>query len=568
MEDKDLNINLEITNFKLQANPKIIANEKTVPIGHETANQLHILECIKHGINSPKVQKPHVAAQLIHNFVASLVTEYPTLVHFAIAREALKDEDIKGIDRRSKEYKDIVIQVATLINEHCQKLKVYLSPQKPLKEAFDATIDFADSLTGTISALNIIDCSEAIPSIDSCFEKNKIFLIDDKFLSYLKKIGKNSKDLATELKHNFLEHYASFKKTGNYPLSFWFNLPATPEQPIFFSYAMICLAKAIWRDEVSRRAKLIVEGVPAIIKNDQEHIIDMVSHDKKIQQTDEQIQVFSRGRLLGEIPIPMIPAGAIGAILNGINKMNLVEGHRVLRYVTRTAFNQAIAGHADHRIITRESFRVIASELGLKGERSIKDMITVFQAMAYFEFKRPSFSGNLIALKKFMSAKTHRLDGVEITVGTMLLPYRASEDFKNGESKLMIPILSDPLLVGSNQYHAGQYLLQMLVMAEFVRQSVDFAKHGCIKIPMETWQKMAQECGVSSIIEKILDRWTRDDSDGPKFLEKIDKDFYTLGSSYQKEIDFLIRQGNYRITRSIGGKTSATKRAKAKNNTR
>jgi hypothetical protein len=254
----------------------------------------------------------------------------------------------------------------------------------------------------------------------------------------------------------------------------------------------------------------------------------------------------------------------MGAVFNGLNKMKLVEGHRVLRYVIRTAFHQARSGDTDYRVIKRESFRAIAQELGLKGDKSIKNMSEVFYAMAFLNFKRPDFSGNLMTLKRFKSAKTNRLEGVELTLGTAILPYRACDHFKRDKSKLMIPLLPDPSLVGANQYHAGQYLLQMLVMEEFVRKSVNFAKHGYIKIPQTTWQKMAQECGVLPILEKILNRWTHNDSDRPKFLEDMGKNFYKLGTTYQKETSFLIEQGNLRIKQSKRGKVSAIKRIEAK----
>ena len=543
--------------------PKVLINNQAVPIDYETSNQLHILECIKEELGLNRTQKPHIAWQLIYNTSAALATEYPTLVHFAIAREALKDEEIK-IDHQSKEFKDIVIQLASSINEHYQELKIYLSPPKSLKESFDRIKDSANTIKKN-TALDIIDFGNEIPSIDHHFEiEEKLFYADNCYLKYLKSIGNNGKEIANNLKDFLLKDYETFRKLNKYRLSFWFNLNPTPERPIFFSTAWIALAKALWRDEISRRANLITKGIPAIIENDQEHIIDMLSHDKKIEPTEEQIQVFSHGKLLGEISIPMIPKGTINSILYGIDKMKKVEGHRVLRYVTRTAFNQYINGNPDHRVIRRESFREIANELGLKGERSIESMKKVFQAMTYFDFKRPNFSGNLIALKRFKSKKTHRLDGVEITVGTILLPHRACEDFKSGESNLMIPILSDPILVGSNQYYAGQYLLQMLIMGEFVRQSVHFAKHGYVKITQEIWQRMAQECGVSKILNNILDRWTQDGLDGAKFLNKIESDFYSLGSSYEKEADFLARQGNHRIKQSNRGKISATKRIKAK----
>jgi hypothetical protein len=566
MEDKDFLTDIEIAVHAIQppGTPQLFVNEESVPIDHETSSLLLALRCIKDTINSDsRVQRPHIAWQLIHRLSEALATEYPTIVHFSIAREALIDENIT-VDRTTKEYKDIVIQVASSLSEHCRRLKVCLSAPVSLKKTFDSINNAVNEKMGGPPALSIVDWSTVISDIDSYFEEKNLFWVDRKFLGYLKKIGPNGKDIANGLKDEFLKSFTAYKNTDKYPLSFWFNPDPTPERPVFFSYAWMFLAKVIWHDEVSRRANLITKGVPAIIENDQRHLIDMVSHDKKITETETQIQVFRNGQLLGEIPLPLISEGTIDSIRNGVNKMNLIEGHRVLRYVPRTAFNQAINGDTDYRIIKRESFRDIAAELDLKGERSITDMKEVFQAMAFLDFKRQNFSGNLIALKRFKSTRTHRLDGVEITVGTALLPYRACEDFKSGESNLMIPILSDPLVVGSNIYHAGQYLFQMLIMGEFVRQSVDFAKHDCIKITQEMWKQMAKECNILPILNQILDRWTQDGNDGPRFLQVIDKDFYTLGSSYQKETDFLTRQGNLRIKQSNRGRVAAYKRIESK----
>lgn len=563
MENQKIsNIDLEIKSIKLQTFPTILIDGKSIPIEYETANQLHLLECIRQEIKLSDAHKPLIAWQLIKNTTIALATEYPTLVHFALAREALLNENVYEVDRNSKEYKDIVIQVATLFNEHCQKLKLYFSFPNELKEIakknnYDMNQD--------ISHIDIINWDDLLPSANSYFSKNNLFTIDYDFLNYLQKIGKNGKKISDELKPMLIEHYEQFHKSKKYPLPFWFNINSTPEQPIIFAPAWIAIIKALWRDEISNKAKLRITGIPTIIENDQKHIIDLVSRDKEINTTTGPIQIFTHGKLLGEIPIVTIKESTINAILKSIHKMKLVEGHRVLRYITRTAFNQAINGDPDYRIIRRESFPEIAKELGIKGHTSIKNMADVFNVMAYFEFKRENFSGNLIALKRFKSKKTHRMDGVEITVGTNLLPYRACEDFKNGESNLMIPILPDPILIGANQYHAGQYHLQMLIMGEFVRQSKDFAKHGYIKISNEDWHKMAQDCGVEPILSKILNQWTQDNKLGPKFLEKKDNNFYTLGSSYKKVTDFLIAQGNRRINQSNRGILSAAKKLKTKN---
>lgn len=129
----------------------------------------------------------------------------------------------------------------------------------------------------------------------------------------------------------------------------------------------------------------------------------------------------------------------------------------------------------------------------------------------------------------------------------------------------MIPLLEDPPLVSSSYSHAGQYLLQMKAMAEFSKQSVGLAQNGAVQITENTWNELAEQCCLpKEVLRKVLDRWTQDGDDGAKFLERVDGDFYTLGQSHQKALEFLKRQGEIRIEQSNRGKASASKRAMAK----
>lgn len=539
-------------------------------VGLETARLLYTLECIELEIKegSQIYSKPHAIWQLVKRFFTVLSTKDPNVVHYRIAREALKDEKIRLsqqlIQESDKEYDEIISLVARKLSEHCSQFGAYLH----VPELFDSVSGYIEQFEEIktnlqSSALFITFCN---PDIDKHFIDKNMFIGDSTFLDYISKIGKTGENIASELKQTLKQGHKEEKT-----LHFWFNIKATSECPLYVSQSLIILAKTIWHDEVMQKASLI-KKVPAIIKDDQEHIISIMSKKLAIPTSDEErfklieegkpMQIYTQGILLGEMPIPTIPTDILNTTLKGLSKLKSVEAHKTLRYLPRTAFHQAISGESDYRVIRRESFRDIAAELNIKGGKGIHNMIEILHAMAYFDFKRPNFSGNLIVLKRFQSTRTYRMDGVEITVGTSLLPYRAREDFKNGGSNLMIPILSDPLVVSSNQYHAGQYLLQMLIMGEFVEQSVDFAKYGQITILQSKWQQMAQECNVLPILPMIIDRWTQDGDDGPKFLHKLEKGFYTLGPSYEKEIDFLIRQGNHRIKQSSRGKAAALKRIK------
>jgi hypothetical protein len=560
------NIKLEVTQVSIKTDPKILINGQSIPIDYPTSNQLHMLECIAQELAFEKRNKPHIAWQIVRSLFHALTTEFPTFIHFAIAREALSDEDTdinnKPIDPEG--YKLLVIQVASLIPEHCKRLQDYLTPQAIKKILF--LIEAKANKFDKKQHVEITDFTEAFPEIDNAFLGEPLFTIDELFLRYLACVGKNGVKIAASMRAGLAKQRTLFQQTEKYPLSFYFNAKPSPERPSFISFALISLAKAIWRDEVSHRARMITRGVTTLIENDQKPIVALLSRNKEIIEPTDQTnyyQVTHSGSPLGIVP--MIPEDLMNLVLKGINKLALVEGHRVLRYILRTIFTQWVDGETDHRVIKRESFQEIAAEMGLKNTKnSATNIIEVLHAMAHFEFKTQNFKGNLITIKKTFSPKTSRQDSVEITVGTALLPYRSCENFKNGESKLMIPLLPDPPLVGANQYHAGQFLLQMLVMAEFARKSITVAKHGYAYIDTETWEAMAQDCGVLPILDRILDRWTKDGPDGPRILEKKGDDCYALGKAYQKEASLLAEQGALRVYQSKRAKRKKQKKGAEK----
>ena len=65
-----------------------------------------------------------------------------------------------------------------------------------------------------------------------------------------------------------------------------------------------------------------------------------------------------------------------------------------------------------------------------------------------------------------------------------------------------------------------------------------------------------------SVFKQALDRWINDGNDGPRFLNKIENNRYSLGAAYQKEEAFLKDQGFLRIQRKKGGERSAISRKK------
>ena len=141
----------------------------------------------------------------------------------------------------------------------------------------------------------------------------------------------------------------------------------------------------------------------------------------------------------------------------------------------------------------------------------------------------------------------------------MLLPYQTFEAYKRGDSGLLIPVSQDPPLLGAHLFHAKLYSLQMEVLSEFSKQSIQLYQSGSITIFKSKWNDLCRNNAIlGTFAEQVLDRWTNDGNDRPKFLEALDSEHYTLGAAYSKELIFLKEQGFRRLNACIAGKISST----------
>jgi hypothetical protein len=250
-------------------------------------------------------------------------------------------------------------------------------------------------------------------------------------------------------------------------------------------------------------------------------------------------------------------------IFKGANKLNTKDGHRLLRHIGISGYNQMVSGERDFRVLRLERGATELAERmgGSTSNKLITNINEIVHFMAYFKFQRETESelseGNLIQLSTYKSpVKTNRQAAYEITIGTMLLPFQTFTDHG-----LLIPLLQDPPLVNPNQTHASQYLLQMELMEEFCNQSILLAQEGAVEITQKLWEKLALACHLSTdVLKKVQDRWIQDGTDGAQFLVKVEDDFYTLGSEHQKSLDFLKQQGELRIAQSNRGLLSASRR--------
>jgi len=152
-------------------------------------------------------------------------------------------------------------------------------------------------------------------------------------------------------------------------------------------------------------------------------------------------------------------------------------------------------------------------------------------------------------------------------LGTMLLPHYIYELEENQggrtlrENKRLVPIASLPPFVGRANDHGAQATASMLLMRELRTRAAELYREGAVRITLDRWAALFHEAGApSSIIGKVLERWTKDGDDGGAFLAKPDKDAYTLADAYARERAFLLEAGKREADGSEAGQRSVRSR--------
>ncbi len=526
------------------------AQDQIDSLGLELFNQLQTFNHIRSEIELPSYNKPHVLYQLIKQFISVLSTQDPNRMHYEIAREILEREDPQLLENNN-----LVDIFARELCNHFKLLNTKLIPPKNFQELFVTLqpLTYKAIQQEGFRSDPSLDVLELPDGIDQSFTKNGKYIWDLIFCALLNNIGEQGKKTSKELKGKIGCDATASKE-------FWFNL--TPSNAQFYlSKASLLLAYVVFEDIVKGHIPWATKYVPALTTKVQGDIKEVLSHKNKVKEIDgNRIEISHQDSLIG-VSMPAISQRIFNIVFKGALKLNSVTGHRLIRHFPQLAFDRKSTGEDDYRVLKyKRGATEIAELLGLHGKQHVSNIKEIIHAMAYFQFSQNTVSGNLIQLSKYKSPTTHRHDEAYlITVGTPLLPYQT---FRREDGGLLIPLLKDPPLVNPNQYHAHQYLLQMEIMGEFSRQSINLATQGSIQIPQHVWEEIASSCGINqNLLRRVLDRWTQDGNDAPKFLEQFDGDFYTLGKEHAKALDFLKEQGKIRERNSKRGRASVQKKS-------
>jgi len=241
-------------------------------------------------------------------------------------------------------------------------------------------------------------------------------------------------------------------------------------------------------------------------------------------------------------------------IKKGFEEFSSLTAHKLLRWQIKVGFDNWIQQKEDPRLIcTTGGYEGIAKLIGCgSSHKAISIVKSLLHAQAYARFSFYDGSqGNMIILREVERHKNGEPSKINIILGDLLLP-NYTQLLPKGEKRRLIPIPELPQMIGSNNTHAAQAFLQLLLLEEFSDQSKECFEGGYIRVSQEKWVTIALESNLSlKGLQRVIQGWIEQG-----FL-KSDKDNYSLGEKHFQLIDFLQIQGELRNHGEQAGEKSA-----------
>ena len=467
-----------------------------------------------------------------------LSAEDPSKIHYHVAREVLREAG--GIKLENEE-----------------KARDLLA-----RELVKECKDFAFRAQSQRFFHNGIKDKKFFPEVvpDECviFAKDNRLYLDELFSLHISKIGVQGKTLGQELSHASKTWYQNYLDDRN--VSSLFRLWIDFERPPYYCRYLKLLAEILWKDRVAAQFEKNKKHLPALTQSVARPVSRFLSARAEVVENNGQPSVVYEGKTVAEVAA--IDPKLMPLVTKGTQYLNTIYHHKLLRYECKAGFENWAQGRADPRVMRYERGETqIAEILGFKFKEAPTILRSLLHAQAHMNFYFDDGSrGNLIVLRAFRSRITNREEGLEIILGTQLMPYYTFQTDRRG--RLLVPVPDLPPLVSAPQYHAGQALLQMLIMEEFTNKSLDLAQSGSIEISDDRWNELLKQSGLPySVFKQALTRWLMDGDDGMRFLIQNEPNRFTFGEKYNKELNFLRSQGLIRKDRQKQGQISVRKRS-------
>lgn len=544
---------------------------------------------------SEEINKPHVAYQIIKIFVGIFASEYPCAIHYEIINEF-----IKSAPNENKENLNNIKQILTdLLVNKCNEF--YLQVQAPIEH---------NLLFNNINEINKnFNTNEFGPLIEELdhnidellFIQDGMWIWDKQLFSYMhsKKIMTDKKLLQLiQASKKSVEDYLNNKIVN---LSHWFQ----SIEKYYLSPTLIIITSLLWKYDLKPNSKFILHGRPSHITSHNQDILNIVSPKNYVKK--DKLEVYSSEIIASPIirpitnlntaislfeSIPQIPTENLKKISKkerqiqliqerisrGITKLSSVQNHKMNRFFTRHCFYKSTVGNKDIRLHLDSLGKDLATLIEGKEithNELITDYLDLLYVYAFCYFETGKINGTLVHLTTYPSKKTGREDEAGTITPGIVFEFKnikKVETKRKGE-EFLIPIPNYPPLLRSNHHHAKLFMLQMIFMGEFSRQSRELYENESINISKPFIDSSLARCDIPhkrynrkekkydllwDEIEKI---WINGDHLGtPPFLKKIKDGYYTLFD--KQDLNFLLIQGKERSEASHKGKISNEKKQK------
>ncbi len=466
-----------------------------------------------------------------------LSAEDPSKIHYHVAREVLREAGGAKLENEEKA-RDLLAR--ELVKE-CKEFAFRAQSQRFFHNGIKDKKIFP----------------EIVPDECIVFAKDGRLYLDELFSMHISRIGLHGKNLAEELSSASKLWYQAYVADQN--VSALFRLWVDFERPPYYCRYLKLLAEILWKDRVAAQFEKNKKHLPALTQSVARPVSRFLSARAEIVEKNGQPSVVYEGKTVAEVAA--IDPKLMPLITKGTLYLNSIYHHKLLRYECKAGFENWVQGRTDPRVMRYERGETeIAEILGFKFKEAPTILRSLLHAQAHMNFYFDDGSrGNLIMLREFRSRATNREEGLEIVLGTQLMPYYTFQTDRRG--CLLVPVPDLPPLISAPQYHAGQALLQMLIMEEFTNKSIDLAQLGSIEISDARWDELLKQTGLPhSVFKQALSRWLVDGDDGGRFLIQVEPTRFTFGEKYNKELNFLRSQGLIRKDRQKQGQISVRKR--------
>jgi hypothetical protein len=238
--------------------------------------------------------------------------------------------------------------------------------------------------------------------------------------------------------------------------------------------------------------------------------------------------------------------------------LGTLNAHRLLLFEVTRGHWQVISGHPDPRRITVEGgWSGLAEAVGARGNRAVEQVRHAVELQAHACCSWPDGTMGTLLSYLHRPARGQEPAVLTLVLNDPLMPgYVHAIEAALGkaprhsrEARRLVPITDLPPFVGRERDWASEASLALRVLVALRLRAREIVERGGALLPRDLLADLAREAGLPrELLDRVIDRWTRDGDDGPAFLEFVDTSRFVLGRAHSPARRFLEMSGRREVT--------------------